>query len=176
MTLYNTPHITLRLLLPTAYIVPGDPGYALLTNDPWYARNPLAALSTSLYHFPPPRAMTSGKTKWRAHPGRGTIGARSVILDDIALGNATSPASTRGADARGQMGHAFDADFDETSLTTALHNTSIVTRSLAPTPRNVMAQPSQPSVVDHTQAQNMQATPVPPIYPWIQPTGKEQAH
>jgi hypothetical protein len=44
-------------------IVPNDPGFALLTNDPYYKMsNPSAAATAADYALPPPLAITSGKT------------------------------------------------------------------------------------------------------------------
>jgi chitinase len=155
-------------------LVPGDPGFALLTNDPWYRNNPNAAINTVLYSAAPPKGVTSGKTKYRTLAGRPLIAARSMDLPDLLLGNATSPAlgpppSIIRADGPDQMVHALDVD--EASFAAALRNASTVTRLLSTTPRRVMAQPSLLSVVDY-----IQATPGSPVYQGVQqPTGVPRA-
>ena len=149
-------------------LVPNDPGFALLTDDPWYLNHPAAAISTHLYSAAPPNAVTSGKTKYRTLKGRPFIAARSMGLPDLLLENATShalgpPPSIIGADGPDQMVHTLDVD--EASFTAALRNASTVTRLLSTTPRRVMAQPSLLSVVDY-----IQATPGSTVHQGIQPT------
>ncbi|OBR02336.1 Chitinase [Colletotrichum higginsianum IMI 349063] len=57
---------------------PNDPGYALLTNDAWYAKNPGAQQFTAAYHNAPPAALTRGLTKVRAMDGRPIIAPREL--------------------------------------------------------------------------------------------------
>jgi hypothetical protein len=142
-------------------LAPNDPGFALLTDDPWYLNHPAAAISTYLYSDPPANAVTKGKSKYRTIAGRPIIAVRSIDLPDV-LGNATSAAL--GEDGPDQMVHTLDVD--EASFTDALRNASTVTRLLSPTPRRVTAQPSLLSVVDY-----IPATPGSPIIQGIQPTG-----
>jgi hypothetical protein len=150
-------------------LVPNDPGFALLTDDPWYLNHPAAAISTVLYSAAPLNAVTSGKSKYRTLNGRPWIAVRSLDLSDVMLGNATSSALgplpyTIGADEPNRMVRALDVD--EASLSAALHNASIVTRSLSTTPREVMAQPSLLSAVEYIQS----ATPGSPIPQGTRPT------
>ncbi|KAK1635898.1 hypothetical protein BDP81DRAFT_430530 [Colletotrichum phormii] len=69
---------------------PDDPGYALLTNDDWYNRNPNEQQFTAAYHNEPPKALTQGKTRKRAQNGRPTIAVRAphspdaIYVDDLA--------------------------------------------------------------------------------------------
>ncbi|KAL0935697.1 chitinase [Colletotrichum truncatum] len=59
-------------------LLPNDPGFVLLTDDPWYGNNANAQVSTDEYNSAPPSALTSGMTKSRALPGRPIIAVRSV--------------------------------------------------------------------------------------------------
>jgi hypothetical protein len=155
-------------------LAPNDPGFALLTDDPWYLNHPAAAINTYLYSAAPPNAVTSGKTKYRTIKGRPSVAARSMGLPDLFLGNATSlalgpPPSIIGAEGPDQMVHTLDVD--EASFTAALRNASTVTRLLSTTPRRVMAQPSPLSVVDY-----IQATPGSPVLHGVHPpTGLPRA-
>ncbi|CAN9326084.1 unnamed protein product [Alternaria alternata] len=150
-------------------LVPNDPGFALLTDDPWYQNHAAAAISTYLYSAAPPNAVTSGKSKYRTLPNRPWIAARSMNLLDVMLGNVTSLAlgslpSTTGPDRSNQVVRALDVD--EASFPGASGNASIVTRSPSATPREVMAQPSLVGAVEYIQP----ATPGSPISLGIQPT------
>jgi hypothetical protein len=150
-------------------LVPNDPGFALLTDDPWYQNHAAAAISTYLYSAAPPNAVTSGKSKYRTLPNRPWIAARSIHLLDVMLGNATSLAlgplpSTIGADGSDQVERELDVD--EASFSAALGNASIATRSRSTTPQEVMAQPSLVGAVEYIQP----ATPGSPISLGIQPT------
>ncbi|KAH7228394.1 hypothetical protein B0J15DRAFT_530791 [Fusarium solani] len=71
-------------------ILPDDPGYALLTDDPWYQHNPNAQASTAVYNVAPLNAVTSGKTKWTTYSGRPLIAARSID-DDIDIPYGATP-------------------------------------------------------------------------------------
>jgi hypothetical protein len=149
-------------------LVPNDPGFALLTDDPWYRNHPQAAINTVLYSVAPANGITRGKTKYRTLNGRPSIAVRSMGLPDLLLGNATSPAlgppaSIIGADGPDQMVHTLDVD--EALFTAALHNASTVTPSLSTMPRRVMAQPSLLSAVDY-----IQAIPGSTVHQGIQPT------
>ncbi|KAF4980848.1 hypothetical protein FZEAL_3246 [Fusarium zealandicum] len=65
-------------------LLPNDPGWALLTDDPWYAKgaNANARVSTALYKVPPPNTLTSGMTKSRTFAGRPSIAARDIFEDE----------------------------------------------------------------------------------------------
>ncbi|PGH16181.1 hypothetical protein AJ79_01948 [Helicocarpus griseus UAMH5409] len=61
---------------------PDDPGYALLTNDDWYIRNPPAQQYTAAYHNPPPNALTKGPTKKPAQGNRPIVAVRTLHSPD----------------------------------------------------------------------------------------------
>lgn len=42
-------------------LVPSDPGFALLTNDPWYQKNKLQAATAAVYGKPPAPEIINGK-------------------------------------------------------------------------------------------------------------------
>ncbi|KAH8178372.1 killer toxin alpha/beta [Sarocladium implicatum] len=70
-------------------LVPNDPGFVLLTDDPWYRNNkPGGWPSTALYKNPPPKHVTAGKMKSRALFGRPIIAPREAQEPEEVL---TSP-------------------------------------------------------------------------------------
>ncbi|KAH6656192.1 hypothetical protein F5X68DRAFT_238006 [Plectosphaerella plurivora] len=75
-------------------LMPNDPGYALLINDPWYKKNPGATASTDLYSEPPLNPVTSGKTRSRMYAGNPRVAVRDNIWEDDGLvedGGETTP-------------------------------------------------------------------------------------
>ncbi|KAM0325563.1 hypothetical protein ACHAQA_007550 [Verticillium albo-atrum] len=77
-------------------LLPLDPGWALLTNDEWYAKNPGARHSTHLYNQPPPQAVTQGKTKWKTFAGRALVGARDEVWDGEDFDEEVTPVTMGG--------------------------------------------------------------------------------